>query len=386
MEWVLAIKFTVTGCSRYTAAHYMNKFFLRYLLPGLVFQGVVIGGGYATGRELAEFFLSHGPVGGLMSMAVAALTWSLVMAASFELSRVTRSYDYKSFFQQLLGRFWFLYEFLLIILMVVVLSVIAAAAGEIAQGLLGAPALVGILLLLLAIGVLTFYGSHLIEQFMGSWSILLYASYFTLVVWSFTAFGDDIRRNFASASVGPGWVLDGVRYAGYNLATVPAVFFCLNHITRRRQAVGAGLLAGIIGMLPAVFLYVAMMGMYPEIGEAAIPSTELLARIGSNWFTVVFQLVLLGTLVQTGVGLIHSVNERIALTLASQGRSMPELARPAVATAMSVVALIMASQFGLVTLIAKGYGLLTFGFIAVFVVPVLSVGVYKIYLAGKAGQ
>ena len=364
----------------------MNNFFLRYLLPGLVFQGVVIGGGYATGRELAEFFLSHGPVGGLMSMGVAAVIWSCVMAASFELSRVTRSYDYKSFFQQLLGGFWFLYEILLIILMVVVLSVIAAAAGEIAQGLLGAPAVVGILLLLLAIGVLTFYGSHLIEQFMGGWSVLLYASYFGLVVWSFIAFGDDIRRNFSNSTVGSGWVLDGVRYAGYNLATVPAVFFCLNHITRRRQAVGAGLLAGVIGMLPAVFLYIAMMGMYPEIGEAAIPSTALLARIGSNWFSIVFQLVLLGTLVQTGVGLIHSVNERIASTLADKGKTMPELARPAVATAMLVAALFMASQFGLVTLIARGYGMLTFGFIAVFVVPVLSVGIYKIALASKPGQ
>ena len=321
-----------------------------------------------------------------MSMAVAALTWSCVMAASFELSRVTRSYDYKSFFQQLLGRYWFLYEILLVILMVVVLSVIAAAAGEIAQSLLGAPALVGILLLLLAIGVFTFYGSHLIEQFMGSWSILLYVSYFTLVVWSFVAFGDDIKRSFSNATVGPGWALDGLRYAGYNLATVPAVFFCLNHITRRREAVGAGLLAGLIGILPAVFLYVAMMGMYPEIGDAPIPSTQLLARIDANWFSVVFQLVLLGTLIQTGVGLIHSVNERIASTLLSRGKAMPGLARPAVATVMSVAALVMASQFGLVTLIARGYGMLTFGFIAVFVVPVLTMGVYKIFLTGKTGQ
>ncbi len=63
----------------------MNSFYQKYLLPGLVFQGVVIGGGYATGRELVEFFLPHGPIGGLLSMGVAALIWSLVMAASFEL-------------------------------------------------------------------------------------------------------------------------------------------------------------------------------------------------------------------------------------------------------------------------------------------------------------
>jgi len=81
----------------------MSSFYQKYLLPGLVFQGVVIGGGYATGRELVEFFLPHGPIGGLLSMAVAALIWSCVMAASFELCRMTQSYDYKTFFKLAVG-------------------------------------------------------------------------------------------------------------------------------------------------------------------------------------------------------------------------------------------------------------------------------------------
>ena len=39
----------------------MSDFFRRYLLPGFVFEAAVIGGGYATGRELVEFFLPAGP-------------------------------------------------------------------------------------------------------------------------------------------------------------------------------------------------------------------------------------------------------------------------------------------------------------------------------------
>lgn len=356
----------------------MKEFYQRYLLPGLVFQGVVIGGGYATGRELVEFFLPHGPVGGLLAMGVAALIWSAVMAASFELCRMTRSYDYKSFFRQLLGPFWFLYEILFLLLMIVVLSVIGAAAGEIAQNLFATSPLVGTMALLLAIGVLTFYGSALIERFMGAWSLLLYLCYFTLVALCLFYFGPDISASYAAARLGDGWAFDGVRYAGYNLATVPAVFFCLTHITRRREAVSAGLLAGVIGMLPAVFLFVAMMAHYPGIGDATIPSSALLEALALPWFSVLFQGVLLGTLVQTGVGLIHAVNERIAATLAERGRSMPEAARSAVAVLLLVVALFMASTFGLVSLIANGYGLLTFGFIAVFVLPVLTFGTFKI--------
>lgn len=356
----------------------MSSFYQKYLLPGLMFQGVVIGGGYATGRELVEFFLPHGPIGGLLAMGVAAIVWSLVMAATFELCRITQSYDYKSFFKQLLGRFWFLYEIMLMLLMIIILSVIGAAAGELTFNLFAVPAFWGTLGLLVVIGILVFYGSHIIENFMGAWSILLYLCFFGLAVLCFVNFGDDISANFDVATVGNGWALDGFRYAGYNLATVPAILFCLTHITRRKEAVSAGLLAGVIGMLPAVFLYIGMIGQYPAIKDISIPSSELLMQLDISWFSVLFQLVLIGTLAQTGVGLIHSVNERISSTLTDMGKNMPKMARPIIATGLLLTALVLASEFGLVNLIAKGYGMLTFGFIAVFVVPVLTVGLYKI--------
>ena len=44
------------------------SFFKKYLLPGFVFQSVVIAGGYGTGREIVEYFLSYGPLGGLLRM------------------------------------------------------------------------------------------------------------------------------------------------------------------------------------------------------------------------------------------------------------------------------------------------------------------------------
>jgi len=356
----------------------LSSFYHKYLLPGLVFQGIVIGGGYATGRELVEFFLPHGPIGGLLAMAFAALIWSCVMAVSFEICRMTKSYDYKTFFKNLLGPFWFFYEILLVVLMIIILAVIGSAAGEIFHNIFSAQALFGTIGLLIAVGILSFFGSIIIEEFMGLWSIFMYVCYFSLVVLCLFAFGDDIKSNYAAATVSSGWALDGLRYAGYNLAVVPMVFFSLTHITKRNEAVLSGLIAGMIGMSPAVFLFVAMMGKYPEIGQATIPSGELLGYLDMPWFAIIFQVVLMGTLVQTGVGLVHAVNERIAATLHSRGKEMPELARPVIAVSLLLFALFLASGFGLVSLIANGYGMLTFGFIAVFVLPVLTVGFYKI--------
>lgn len=251
------------------------------------------------------------------------------------------------------------------------------------QNIFAIPTTIGIVGLFVVIGLFTFYGSAVIEKFMGSWSILLYTCFFLLVVFSFVYFGEDIKTNYKEIVITSGWFTDGVRYAGYNIAAVPAVFFSLKHITKRKEAISSGIIAGIIAIIPAIFLFIAMMGKYPEINQAAVPSTELLLHIDLPWFSILFQVVLLGTLVQTGVGLIHAINERIAATLTSKNKKMPKLARPAVAIIILLIALFLASRFGLIQLIANGYGILTIGFIAVFVIPVLTIGMYKIIVQSR---
>ncbi len=82
----------------------------RWVLPGLGVKAVVIGGGYATGRELAEFFLSDGPWGGLYAILFATILFSVFCALTFVLARRFQAYDYKSFFKRLLGPAWPLFD------------------------------------------------------------------------------------------------------------------------------------------------------------------------------------------------------------------------------------------------------------------------------------
>ena len=72
-----------------------STWFQRFILPGFAFKAVVIGGGYSTGRELAEFFIPSAPWGGLAGMALAMLIWSAVCVTTFLFARATRSLDYR---------------------------------------------------------------------------------------------------------------------------------------------------------------------------------------------------------------------------------------------------------------------------------------------------
>jgi len=355
-----------------------TPFFKKYLLPGFVFQSVIIGGGYGTGRELVEFFLNYGPLGGLLGMVlVTTVMWSVLLAISFEFSRKFKAYDYRTFFRNLLGPFWFAFEIIYSLYMFIVLAVIGSAAGIILRDNFGIPYIVGVIIMLTAVGFLTFKGSGLIENFLSVWSMVLYLVYGILFVVAVIKFGPVIQQNFQSSVVKSGWALGGFKYALYNLGNIAAVFFCLNHIEKRKEAISAGLIGGVIGIFPAVLFYVAVVGLYPGILPEEIPAVFVLQKAGIAVLLVFFQIMLFGTLIETGTGFIHSVNQRIQSTLESKGKKLLQWQRPVVALTLLLIALGI-STFGLINLIAKGYGAASWGFLVVFIIPLVTIGLYKI--------
>ena len=354
------------------------NFFRRYLLPGFVFQSIIIAGGYGTGRELVEFFLKYAPLGGLLGMIfVAMVVMSLVSAASFEFARVFRCYDYRSFFVQLLGKAWFLYEIGYLIAVMLIMAVIGAAAGTILDESFGISYALGVGGMMLAVGFLVFKGSSTIENLMAGWSFVLYATYAVLFLWSLRAFGPDIVTAFTTYAPEPGWIVGGFKYGVLQVSLIPAVLFTLRHISTHREAVGAGVLTGVIAMIPALLFFVAVAGQYPEIVERPVPVNHVLEVLGSPVFQLVFQIVLFGTLIETATGLIHAFNERIAGVFAAAGRPMPAAARPAVALGLVVTGALL-SQFGIIALVGRGYGTVSWGFLVIYVVPLLTWGLWKI--------
>jgi len=348
------------------------------ILPGLIFQSVVIAGGYATGRELVEFFLSNGPQAGLYGMLVATMVWSLVLATSLEFARLTQSYDYKTFFRHLLGRAWVLYEIVYIITIVLILSVIGSAAGILLADMIGTAPLIGTIILIATIGLLTFFGTSLIEKVLASWSVLLYLVYISFLLIGFTQFGETIAENLSLPPENSAWLGDGIKYASYNLAIIPTILFCMRHIGSRSEAVTAGLLGGVIAILPGVLFYFVLVGFYPAIIDEAVPVNQILGMMNLPYFQFLFQLVIFGTFIETGTALLHALNERVAVSYQAKSAKMPLYLRPSIAVVTMVIAVFISDRIGLIALIANGYVLLTYLFLLVFVLPLFTIGLYKI--------
>ena len=215
-------------------------FFQRYLLPAFALKGVIIGGGYATGRELAEYFLSHGPRGALLAMLLATAIWSLVAA-------------------------------------IMILPV-------------------------------------------------------------------------------------------------------LRHIPTRRNALAAGAIAGPMAMLPGFVFLLAMIAFYPAILSQTLPSDFLLQQMNVPGFRILFQVMVFGALLESGVGVVHAVNERASVAWrARRSAEPPRWLRPGLTLALLVLCMFIADRIGLVTLIASGYRVMAIVFLLVFVLPLVTLGAAKLW-------
>ena len=220
-----------------------NFSFVRYLIPGFIFQSVVIGGGYGTGNEIGQYFGIHGLSAGLIGMAVTLIVWAIIAAVTFEFCRMFKTYDYNSMSQKLLGPVGYLYEVCYIILMLIVLGVINATASSMFSDLTGATGWIGVIILSLGIIFLILKGTEMIEKVLSFWSYVLYAVYAVFMIICFVKFGPVISAAFSAGtgeytaefvkdgvtvtstvggmSIGSATV-DGIKYFFYNLGIVPA--------------------------------------------------------------------------------------------------------------------------------------------------------------------
>src|SRR3954467_3638540 len=363
------------------------SWFKRFLLPGLGVKAVVIGGGYATGRELAEFFLSRGPWGGLYAIIFATILFSVFRALTFVLARRFDSYDYRSFFKRLLGPAWPLFELSYLLFVVLILAVYGAAAGAIGNAVFGAPEWVGTVVLAACIAGVVAFGNKAVERLFRDVSYYLYAIYAVFIVLALWKFGARVPGGFAEHPQTSGWALSGLTYFGYNIIGAVVILPVLRHLTSDRDAIVSGVIAGPLTMLPALLFFIPMVAFYPEVQSATLPSDFMLQRIGIPAFHLLFQAMIFSALLESGTSSVHAINERIDHAWqARRGKSLSHRARLTIAAVLLVGCMFIASRFGLVALIANGYRALSYALLATYILPLVTVGVWQLTRTNRGAE
>lgn len=344
-----------------------------------------MGGGYATGRELVEFFLQAGPATGFLGFALTAALFSIGAMISFELARRFRAFDYRSFCRIYLGRFWWLFEIGYALSLLLVLSVVSAAASRLLADTIGTHAVANTFAFIAVVAFAVAFGSHVIERIISIWSLLFYATYGLIMLCVLLFFGDQLATAIGSTSIDVGnAVINGLSYTGYNIPLLPILIFVARSFETPREALIAGAITGPLVLAPGLAFLLALSAFYPSINGSALPVMTVLDAIDIPALAILVQVVILGALLKTGIGLLHGLNERIAVATDEGGRRLPRWVRPAIAALLLVFAAFLANAFGLVALIAQGYRFISVYFLIVFVGPLLTIGAWRLLRGDRA--
>ncbi len=365
----------------------------RLLLPGVILQSVLIGGGYATGREIVQFGARFGALGWIAGLWI-TVGFGLMAFLTFEVARRFQAYDYRTLLRQLIGPLYWLFDIVYLLLAILIIAIMAAATGEILSTTMGFNYWFGVVLMIGIVALLNFYGEGLIERFKSLGTLALYVGYILFATLVISRNWDRMVENLASGNhaMTPDvslWavVWSGILYVGYNLAVYPAALFTVRRQTRLRQTAVAGVVAGLLMTLPWFLTYFALMGFYPDedVFGAAVPWLEMLTGEAA-WVIVIFGIVVGWTLVETATGMIYALVARIDQNLVDiNRRSMSRQGSGAIAVVTLVLALVLA-QVGIIDLVARGYTAMGYAMIAIFAVPLLLRGTWLIATGVGPGQ
>lgn len=356
--------------------------FYRWLLPAIIFQSVFMGGGFTTGREVMEYAGKYG-VYGIYSVIIATLFFFISAALSYEVARVFKAYDYRSWIKQIIWKFWPIFDIAYIILAIIVIAVVGSAAASILEDMFHLPYMLGAIVIISAVGLLHFYGRKAIEAFETAGTVVLYIMY--IILWAVTlkAAWGNISSAFAQ-HVGMGSpakaTVAGIQYFAYNMVVVPAVLFTLDRLEERKDSIIAGFNSALFVGVAFFLTWLSLLGFYTNknVVNAAVPWYEIMKIVGATWLRGFYVLAVFWTLIETGTGMIHSIVRRIDVQLEeAKGLSLNRKQEAILATIIIILAIAMA-KFGIIALVAKGYGTLAWVFFVILFIPLITVGVIRI--------
>ena len=361
-----------------------STLFRVFLIPSAVFLSVLFGGSYGTGREIMEFVSRHGPLGGAVALVAVVLTYMVMLFLCFELARKFQQFEYRGFFQQLLGRGWFLYEIVILLGMLITLAVCATAAGAIFESRFDLSHWIGSGVLLALVFTLNYQGRAIVEKTMILAVLALLAVLAVLALKLLAEPALRIQQSFQQDTVHWKGALGGAQYALVNAGFIPLLLYCARGIQSRTEAGLAAVTAACVAVVPGIVFHLAFMSAYPAITEEKLPVYWLMEHLTSALFLDCYVVVLFVLIAQTGVGMLQGFLERMdAWHVQRFGNPLNPMGHGLVALGMSGGSIALSSM-GIIALIAAGYSFLAAAFILVFAVPMLTRGVWLVLASRDA--
>jgi uncharacterized membrane protein YkvI len=312
-------------------------------------------------------------------VATCAVVYAVLLSLSFEVARLFRAYDYFSFVRVLLGRGWPLYEIAILLGMIIALSITVTVGGAVLEEHFSIAAWLGASLIFLLIVVLLFFGRRVVEESMMIGIAALFIVLGVLVVQLVANHGAQVAAAFAEFPHQDGGIATGLKYATVNAGYLPLLLYGAVALRNRFETFAAGIASAILAIVPMVVFHFAFMAGFPAVIDERVPAYWMFGQFSTPVMLNVYVIVMFVLISLTGVGLLQGLIERVDNWYGERyGRPLSRFGHSLIAAAMVIISLLLGTM-GIVALILRGYTIMFVTFIVVFMIPLLSYGVYLVY-------
>ena len=265
----------------------------------VVYGSVFLGAGFASGRELLQYFVGFGRIG-MWGLIVSGVLFALVGWAVLSICRRENISNYAALMKYLLGeRLGPIMEGLVAGFLFCLFSAMLAGAGATAYQAFYLPFSVGALIVgLIVFAVLCFGLNGIIKVNLFLAPLMLLGGIF-IGIYSFLAYTAPAFASFGGRRMGLAWLLSALVYGSYNLVTGVPVLAATSELaeTKRDVRIGGILGGGVITIL-GLSMSLPLFLYYTDIISLEIPFLYIAHGYG-HIFSVLYLAVLISALLTT---------------------------------------------------------------------------------------
>lgn len=289
----------------------MNK---NWIKIASIYVGTVIGAGFASGREIIEFFGVYG-VKGILGMAISGMLFSLI--GSLLLIKI---YNKKiKGFNELIGNLFgrklgFVIDTIMTFSLYTGFSIMVAGSGAVFKEELGLSFNIGIIVMavcsfvvfLFSLEGLSFINSILVPLLIVG---IIFISFYLNVREGYN-FSNIEGVNFTRKG---NFLSSSFLYVGSNSLIIIVVFSSLlPMINSKKTAILGGLIGGFILSILGIFILTSMLIYYNEVYSLDIPMLKICNYIGERYrklYAIILWIAMFTTALANGFGFMNRISE-----------------------------------------------------------------------------
>lgn len=281
-----------------------------------VYIGLVIGAGFASGREIVTFFTSYGKWWGvgIVTMGVLLMVMGCLILKIIEDNDIS---DYSGFLRTVMGKKEaVLTEFISGTFLCVLFFAMVAAGGSLIYESFGMSKWIGSLALSVLCLITFVYGMDAVVKVNAVLSPIMVLG--TVIIFLAYCFGDSrtVFLSFSGDKFPETVVFSALIYVSYNIVSAVSVFVEAKDIVRESRAAKFGAVLGgsVLAAMGAMFAFV-LLGAGDDILKFDIPMLEVLRsfKIIEFIYVVVFLGAIVTTAVANGFGAVRWIESKVKI-------------------------------------------------------------------------